>query len=241
MPRETADIAPRIDGQLAEVHVRRGQRVGKGELLATIDAGPIRQELSMAEARLRSAVAEHARARLEHEQAQERARRLEKAAAHLSLEELSKAQYDEKLAAAVVAALEAKTAEERAHAAQLKESLSLAQVSAPFEGLISELFLDRGAWVDRSTPLLRLISDGELRARFAVPEANAGLVSPGMKVVAALRSSELELRGEVDQVAPEVDVATRFRFCEAQLELTPEHRASMPVGLVVEVRPAAAD
>lgn len=47
--RNTADLTPRFDGKVREVHVRLGDRVHKGDLLATFDLPAVQSESRMAE------------------------------------------------------------------------------------------------------------------------------------------------------------------------------------------------
>ncbi len=67
-PYNTVTVRSRVDGQLARVHVREGQKVTRGQLLAEIDPEPLRVALAQAQgqqqqnqAQLRNAESEFAR------------------------------------------------------------------------------------------------------------------------------------------------------------------------------------
>lgn len=50
----TAEVRPRIDGQVVRVHVREGMRVKAGDLLAEIEPAVVKEEVARREAELRS-------------------------------------------------------------------------------------------------------------------------------------------------------------------------------------------
>lgn len=51
------DISPRLAGRIAEIRVREGNRVGKGDVLAVMDTAELRAQLARAEAAVESAQA----------------------------------------------------------------------------------------------------------------------------------------------------------------------------------------
>ena len=233
--RDTVDVSPELEGKLEEVPVRLGQRVKRGELLATLNIDPVRQQLAMAEAKRGGAEADLGRAVLEHQQAADQLAVEEKISGHLSRVELSTARYQEQIAASRVASAQALLREQRNQVSQLRQSVSHASLRAPFDGLVSERYAAVGAVVGRNSPIIRLVGTEDLRVRFAVPEKEARSVTLGIKVRVGLGPSASPVFGMVEHLSPEIDPASRSLFVEARLEASPEVLAQIPSGHAARV------
>ena len=72
-----------------------------------------------------------------------------------------------------------RTAEQAARVRQLETSLSRNEIRAPFDGRVAERFADAGAVVGPGTPVVRLISAGDLLVRAAVPPEEARRLKAG--------------------------------------------------------------
>ena len=66
-----------------------------------------------------------------------------------------------------------------------------AQIVAPFDGTIAARYVDSGANVSRSTPIVRVISPASLVIRFAVPEEQAADIAVGREVMVHVASADL--------------------------------------------------
>ncbi len=216
----SVDLAPKLSGRVEAVHVRMGERVSSNALIATLDTAAIRHDLAMGEAKLRVAHADEARAKTELTQAKDELDTLTplKSSGHISAKELATAQYKHDAASAALDAAVAHVVEAEAQLQQLKQTLSDAQIRAPFAGVISDRFVDPGAMVGPSVPIARLVSADNLRVRFAVPEQHAGAVALGMAVRVEVPAVNVLLNGVVENIAPEVDIASRYIYAEAKLE-----------------------
>jgi RND family efflux transporter MFP subunit len=235
---QAVDIAPKMSGRLQALHVKVGERLAANALIATLDTALIRQELKMGEAKLRVARAEEEKASAEFAQARDNLATLNglQSAGHISTKELSGAQYQEKVAAAALEAARAHVAEAQANVAQRRESLAQAYVRAPYAGTVSERYLDPGSMVTPSTSIIRLISADDLRVRFAVREELAGTVALGMAVNVEVIALNAILNGAIENIAPEVDIASRHLLAEAKLEPLPEgFKRTIPSGLEARV------
>jgi RND family efflux transporter MFP subunit len=236
---ETVDVSANVDGRLQEVQVRPGDRVDKDQLLARIDVRAARMDLAMALAALRSSRTERDRAQLELEEATERQARRSGTVeissgpiATASREEQSTSQYQRKLARVRLEAASATIAEKQAQVDKLTIAVAEGVVRAPFAGRVTARYLDSGAAVQRGTPVVRLIEDGALRVRFAMPEDDASLVA-GDPVRISIGSGEVA--GVVEKVVPEIDTAARMIFAEARLVGTARELESIHSGQVAHV------
>lgn len=220
LARITADIAPRFEGRLREVHVRLGDRVEAGALLAELDAPSLRFDLRVAEASLSAAGVDQARTQVELTEAREKLERRRTLAAEAlaSREDLSSARYQEQLASKRLDATRAQIDERRAQVDRLRKDNSDTHITAPFAGVVAARYVDPGATVRPSTPILRLVNMDDLFVRFALPEARAATLTVGRSVHVYVGDARLDLPGVIDKIAPEIDAASHLVFMEARLD-----------------------
>lgn len=232
----TVDLAPKVNGRVESVHVRLGERVNANAPIATLDTAALRHDLKMGEAKLGVARAEEAKAQTELRQLEEELEAFTtlSQSGNVSAKELSAAQHRSEAASASLEAARARVAEAEAQVLQLKQTLADAYVRAPFSGVVSDRFVDPGAMVGPLVPIVRLVSADNLRVRFAVPEQSAGEIRTGMAVQAQVSSADAQLNAVVENVAPEVDIASRMIIAEAKVE-SGETKKAIPSGTVVRV------
>jgi len=237
LPRVSVDIAARYEGRLREVHVRLGDSVPAGGLLATIDAPPVRHDLALATVALKATQVELEQARVELAEARDKLARRQRLSeeALASAEELATARFREQLADARVQAARAQLEEKRVRVENLRQSNADAELRAPFEGTVAARFADPGANVTSSTPILRLISDGDMFVRFAVPEEVVTTMTIGSTVRIASVNRSVSVHGVIEKVAPEVDAAARMVIIEATLRLDEVPRGSLLAGEMARV------
>ncbi len=224
VPDEAVDIVARIEARIQRVHVRLGDRVLKGQLIATMDTLPLHRELAIAEAQLAGASADSERGSLEHRKANEALERRTalEASRGISGEEVATARFEEKTAQARLDLANATLAERRARVAQLHDKLAEAELRAPFEGTVVGRFIDSGAIAQPSTIVARLMKTGTLWVRFAIPVEDAKGIEVGspVRVEAAYLSGAVHAR--IEKLSEGVDPALGIRVAEARLTMPPE-------------------
>lgn len=224
LAHDSINVSAKIDGRVDQVHFRLGDSVKAGDILCNQDARSIRHELEIAEAALQAARADEERSGLELQQSAARLARRKAlsgsagAQAGVSGEELENAEFQKKLNDSRVVTTHAVAAEKRAQRDQLRQTLAEAEIRAPFDGHIAARFVDPGTLVTRGTPIVRLISDGGLWMRFAVPQEFSSLLVRGVKVEAQVDDLAVTLAGVVEKIAPEVDTASQMVFVEARVD-----------------------
>ena len=182
--------------RLTEIHANVGDRVRKGQLLATLQNETLSAELEQVRASLAEAEASLAEASSNAE----RARKIEGKGA-LSAQQVAQYLTAEKTAQARFAALQAQFKSTRIR-------LSQTRIVAPDDGTITSRTATLGAVVQPGTELFRLIRQNRLEWRAELPAADLARIRPGMtaKVVTASKNT---LKGKVRMVAPSVDAQTR--------------------------------
>lgn len=219
--RESADVAAEIDGIVEGLDVRVGDRVDAGSAIATLDTRRLGHQLDAARADLSQARAAAQNQRLAVDQADDELTRRRALSGLLSQEEREQARFDKERAEAQLEAARADTARVRARIAELEDALSRSTVRAPFDGVISRRYLDPGVRVVAGTAVVRLIRRDAALVRFAVAPHAARSLEPGTAVRVETLDPPSVVDGVVEQVAPEIDPASRLLFVEARLVSPP--------------------
>jgi RND family efflux transporter MFP subunit len=224
LPRESADVGAAVPGRLIAVHVRMGDRVREGQPIATLDARLADADITAAEAAVRSQEVEQSLARGAEAAAREHEARVRALAEHglAAGEELVSAvrQSEEcRLRAQASASL---LAQKVAQLQRLSLERRLMEVRAPFAGVIAARYLDPGTAiaVAASQPIARVISEA-LVLRVALPEAQAGRLRVGTRLVATNPANGLSAQARVERVAAEIDPIARIWLLEAGMEGAP--------------------
>jgi membrane fusion protein (multidrug efflux system) len=185
-------------GRLAEIRVSEGDHVKAGQLLARIEATPLRDAVLQAEAAVKQA-------RVQDEAAKARFKRTERlvTAGIAAQQEAEDARSQE---AAGLAALH--TAEAVLSTAQ--SQLGRTQLKAPFDGLVAHVFAAPGEPVDGSgKPIIEVAQTKVLELRAGLTATQSVRVRPGQ--LAEVRVDglpDVPFAGHVIAVAPMVDPAT---------------------------------
>jgi len=235
---QSADVVPRFAGVLASVSVRPGDRVTAGQVVAEIDPRPVEEDVRAAEATARRAAADVRKAEVDVADARRKLALEKRAAASgvsaaASVDE-ARLGLDRARAAAQSAAQEASAARSRANSA--RSHLAETHLKAPFDGTVALRFRDAGAIVDPSSPIVKVVKNGELRLRFAVPPQRARALRPGMAVTAAVDTVQSPVAAVIRQVSPALDPASELILVEAELAAGGDDAGELRPGLGARVR-----
>lgn len=204
--------------RLTEVHVNVGDRVSKGQVLATFASDTPRAELAQARASLAEVEASAADAAANAE----RARSLQASGA-LSASQINQYLTAEKTARARVEAARALLQAQQVRVAQT-------HVYAPDSGIISARMATVGAVVGGGAELFRLIRQGRLEWRAEVTSAELGRITPGTTALVTAASGA-RLAGRVRTIGPTVDPQTRSALVYVDLTPLPGMAASAKAGM----------
>ena len=233
LARDAVVVASETTGQLEEIRVRVGDQVAKDQLLATLDTRSTRHQLDMETASLRNAEAEKRRSDLAVLQAEEEEKRRQRLEGLISEEEVAAAKFQRQQAEAQRDAAEAAINRVQASIEQLELVLESSRIKAPFAGTVAQRYLDAGTLVNQGTPIVRLISDGGLLTRFAMPPEDARAVRIGSRIRIVIEDLGTHLAGVVEHMAPEIDAASQMLFAEASVETDPS--ITVPSGAMARV------
>lgn len=222
---EVADISPQVPGLLVDVPTRIGQRVAAGSVLAVIEDIDLKNQLQEASGQLGVAAANRDKAAAELvgvEADYERAMELYDQNL-LSEQEQQQVTSQYATARANLAASEAQVQQSAAREAMLAEQFANTRVRAPFNAVVADRYLDRGARVQPGTPILRLVEEAPLMVQFRVPERDLAAVRAGATFdVSTEATGERIFSGTVRRVAGEVRRNDRTVLVEGELAGTDE-------------------
>ena len=205
--RSETTILARSGGYLAAWHKTIGDRVKKGEVLATIEAPEQDQELAQAKA-----ARDQVRVRVDL--TRDTLKRWE----HLSsLDSVARQDLDEKRSAAAQARADLAAVE--ANVRRLEQLKGFRRIVAPFDGVITRRSVEVGDLVAANgKELFALAQTDPLRLTLWIPQVYAGEISAGQEVSLAIP----ELPGKsftarVAHAAGALDPVTRTRQVELEL------------------------
>jgi RND family efflux transporter MFP subunit len=196
---ERAVIAARISGQIIELSVVPGLKVGKGDLLVKINAGEISAQLLQAKAQLAQA-----------ERNLERERNLLKKNA--STPETVKSLEDT----------------HRIALASMKEvqtMLDYATVTAPFSGIITRKSADVGDLAAPGKPLLEIENETKLQVAANIPESMILKIKVGSDIPVSIPAAGFSTTSKVEEVSPAADPLSRTTPIKLSLPSTPNIRS----------------
>lgn len=213
---QEAELGAELGGEVVRVFKEPGASVKQGEPLLQLAAVSVLGARQLAYAQAledRSAIRS---AELAAQSAADQVERMSRAEAAYSERDLHKAQSEAASAAAELERLKATAALHRAtHGRELARA-SKQLVRAPFDGVLSARFVDRGDFTSPGQALAKVV-DGTRFVRFALPEREHARLQSGALVQVVSAGSDLPLMATVVDVDPELDAAAAVGFARAAL------------------------
>ncbi len=222
------NVSPKRQGLLQELFVAEGDQVRRGQPLARMDDGDLRDRLMELQANVLSAQAEQKRSDSELQRNEPLYRQ-----GAISLNDMNRFRADAQVRRlATAAAIE-----------RLKQRLVEREeliVRAPFDGVISQRYADPGAFVTPTTSasttagatsssIVELAEGLEVVAK--VPESDIGRLRPGLPATVRVDAfPDRRFRARIRQIAPravKTNNVTSFEVKLAVLDPAPELRIGM--------------
>lgn len=235
---QDVSIHAKVQGFVEAIPVDRGSVVKKGSLLARIDAPELRAQLSEADARVQTAEAQLLESQAALTAEQSTFDRLKKASATPGVVAGNDVLLAEQKVAGARARVEASTKHVEAikqAARSVRQMESYLQVTAPFDGVVTERGAHVGTLVGPSAPpLVRLQQVSRLRLVAAVPEAYVGGAKVGQPIpfsVAAFPGKTID--GKLARISSALDPKTRTMAVE--IDVLNSERELAP-GMFAEVQ-----
>jgi len=190
---QDAFISAETSGQIQGVHVQEGQRVQKGDLLVSLHSDITRNAVA------------------EVQNALELARTVFRKRQEL---------WDKKIGAEIQY-LEAKTSKESLEnrLASLQAQLALAQVKAPFSGIVDKIFKKSGELAVPGLQLMQLVNLNRMRVNAEVSEAYLGRIQKGDRIEVTFPTYPgLSLETVISRIGQVVSARNRTVLVQAELD-----------------------
>lgn len=196
-----------VGGTVSRVLVDEGDRVGKGQLIATLDTEQLTHNHASAQAALA--------------QAEDAYRRMEELHGKGSLPEIKW--------------VEAQTTLQRARASEqmARKQLADCRLYAPFSGVISKKFAEKGQNVGAGTQIAKLVAVGRMKVKISVPESEMAQISIGQKADVTIEAlGGASMQATVTEKGVAADPLSRSY--DVKLNLPKADRKMLP-GMVADV------
>ena len=260
-PFQEISVYAKVSGYIQKLYVDWGTHVSQGQLLAVLEIPELQQQLDLDEAAVRRSEQDLARANEELSRAQStynvahltytRLADVQKTRPELvAQQEVDEAQGKDLEASAGVSAAKASVA--AAEQALLASKASLekdktmygyARISAPFNGVVTEMDAYTGSLLPAGTssnkgdqPLCRLSQNDLLRLVIPLPERAVADVHPGEMVAVNVSANNKTFEGKIVRFSDQIDTATRTMHTEIEVpnpkyELVPGMYATVNIPL----------
>jgi RND family efflux transporter MFP subunit len=242
-PYQEIDVMAKVAGYIKEIRVDAGDRVKEGDLLATLEIPEMEDDkrratasLDRSQAEVRRAKDELQRAESAHDIAHLSFQRLsgvvEKKPGLIAQQEIDDAKSKDLVSEAQVSAAKSaldaaaeQVAVNKAEMQKVQTLIEYTRVTAPFTGVITKRFADKGSMIQAGTasqtqamPVVRLSQNGRLRLILPVPETAVPTVHLGQPVEVRVPTLKRSFPGTVARFAEKLSLATRTMDTEVDVE-----------------------
>lgn len=181
-------IAAEVAARVIKVHVSPGQRVKKGQLIATLDSTEFNLQRNEAQAEVA-----RIQALLNNQ-----TKIVERDQALVNKNFISQNAVDTDIAQQNV--LKEQLAGAKARVASISNMGSKTAIYAPTDGVVEKKIVDTGEFVKVGDPIVQVVSNQKLRAHIPFPERLSNQLKPGMKVRLSTPTSDKTLETEIREL-----------------------------------------
>lgn len=227
--KDTAIVSAQVMGRIEQVTVREGDVVRAGQTLVILDGSTQLQSVAQAQAGILVAQNQEAVARANAGLASSTLEGYKQLLADKSVspQEMDEVTQRAETAQSQLDAARAQTEQARAEAQSAQTMLGFTRLVAPFNGVVTARMADPGTMAASGVPLLQVDRAGPLQLQVTVDESAITAVHLGMKVDAAVDGLAQPLTGNVIEIVPAADPASRSFLVKIDLPSSSQLRAGM--------------
>jgi RND family efflux transporter MFP subunit len=186
---QTANISTRVMGYITRINVKVGDRVNKGQLLATISNDDILAKRAQTEAMIAQAEAAFKSAQKDYDRFT--ALYKQQSASAKELDNIT-LQYQ-----SAKSGLEAAKQQRN----EVNAMLSYTNLTAPFSGTVTQKMMDAGSMANPGMPLLTIEQSGSYQISASVPETEISLIKENAPVTINIDAIHKSIKGTIAQIA----------------------------------------
>jgi len=187
---QTANISTRVMGRITNIFVKVGDRVNKGQLLASVWDEDIKAKRAQADAMITEAEAAYATAQKDYDRFNNLYKQQSATAKELDNVAL---QYNS-AKARVAAAKQMRT--------EVNANLSYSSLTAPFSGVVTQKQAEVGSIANPGMPILTIEQNGIFQVSASVAESDISKIHLGDVANIQIKSTGKSLDGKVVQINP---------------------------------------
>lgn len=185
---QTANISTRVMGYITRVNVKVGDRVNKGQLLATISNDDILAKRAQTDAMITEADAGFMNAQKDYDRFTALYKQQSASAKELDNVTLQYSSAKARLEAA------------KQQRNEVNATLSYTNLTAPFSGTVTQKMMDAGSMASPGMPLLTIEQSGSYQVSAAVPESEISLVHEGAPTTINIDAIHKVINGKIAQI-----------------------------------------
>ena len=187
---QTANISTRVMGRITNIFVKTGDRVAKGQLLATVWDEDIKAKRAQADAMIAEAESLYASAQKDFERFSNLYNQQSATAKELDNVTLQNNSARAKVNAA------------RQMRNEITAMLSYSSLTAPFAGVVTQKLAEAGSIASPGMPVLTIEQDGILQVSAFIGESDISNIHLGDQAFVSVKSTGKRFEGKIIQVNP---------------------------------------
>jgi RND family efflux transporter MFP subunit len=219
-PKEQVDVTFKATGRVEKIHVHIGDSVKVGDLIAELEQDELRQQVNRAKAALSVSQASLTQREAELSNAEaELARALKlQQDGLISIQDFEARKTSTEVVRAQVSLARAQREQAQAELRELNIRLSQTKVYSPISGQIAQRYVDVGALMSPTNPIVRVVNLSTLVTAANVPEREVGKLRVGNKATVHVDAfGSQAFYGRIARIAPVLDAATRSAMIEIEI------------------------
>jgi RND family efflux transporter MFP subunit len=218
---QTANISTRIMGTITRIYVKVGDRVRKGQLLATISSQDIQAKKAQTSAAIAEAEANVKNAQKDFERYSNLYNRQSATAKELDNVTL---QYN-----AARARLEAATQVRN----EVSAMMAYSSLTAPFDGVVTQKLADEGNMANPGMPVLTVEQTTQLQVSATVSESDINLLKKGDKAQVEIKAIGKTVECTISEISPSSQFTGGQYF--VKLAIPEKEKRDLYAGMYVNV------
>lgn len=185
----SANISTRMMGYVTSVKVKTGQKVSKGQLLATISSTDLQAKKAQAEAGVNQATAMYNSAKRDYD----------RFVVLFSQKSASQKEMDDMTTHFEMAKAGLETAKQMKN--EVMAQFSYTNITAPFSGTVTGTFVKEGDMANPGMPIVSVEGSSKLQAVVMVSESEISNIKNGMTIDVNIKSLDKTIKGKVAEVS----------------------------------------
>jgi RND family efflux transporter MFP subunit len=185
----SANISTRLMGHVTSIKVKTGQKVNKGQLLATISSSDLQAKKAQAEAGVNQATVVYKSAKRDYD----------RFVVLFSQKSASPKEMDDMTTHFEMAKAGLETAKQMKN--EVMAQFSYTNITAPFSGTVTGTFVKEGDMANPGMPIVSVEGTSKLQAVVLVSESGISNIKNGITTDVTVKSLDKTLRGTVVEVS----------------------------------------